>query len=92
MAERRQGAEPFGTIAGRRDQQIAEIGTEPIRASEKLAAVHDAEPDGVLDGDDQEIAETATVPEPVLGLGDEVDVAVDCHGHAEPLCEVVAEP
>ena len=44
----------------------------------------DAEADRVLDRDDEEIVEAAAVPEPVLGLGDQVDVAVDGHGNAEP--------
>ena len=76
-------------VAAGRDDEVAEIGAEPVRAAEKLAAMHDAEAERVLDRDDQEIVEAAAVAEPVLGQGDEVDVAVDGHGDAEPGLQVV---
>ena len=46
--------------------------------------MHDAETERVLDGHDEEVVETAAVAEPMLGQGDQVDVAVDGDGDAEP--------
>src|SRR6478672_9225865 len=51
----------------------------------------DAEADRVLDRDNEKIVEAAAVSEPVFGLGDQVDVAVDGHRDAEPGLKVAAD-
>ena len=65
-------------------QKIAEIGTEAVRAAKQFAVVQDAEAEAALDGDDQEIVELAPLAEPMFGERDQIDVAVDDDGDAEP--------
>src|SRR5579872_891300 len=59
------------------DEKVAEIGRKPTRAAKQLAIMHDAEAEIVLDADDEEIAQTFDLAEPMLGQRDEVDVRID---------------
>src|SRR6185312_9287844 len=56
-----------------------------------FAVMKNAEAEAALDVDDQEIVETARLSEPVLGQGDQIDIAVDRSGHAETMAEIGAE-
>ena len=47
--------------------------------------MQDAEAEAALDADDEKIVEIARLAEPVFGERDEIDVAVDGDGRAEPL-------
>ena len=52
-------------------------GLRPFAPRNNSPRMDDAEADRVLDRDDQKVVEAAAVTEPVFGLGDQVDVAVD---------------
>src|SRR5262249_9645229 len=86
---RDQRREPVGRVASvpRREMhdEVAEVGAEAVGAAEELSTVHDAEPEPVLDADDEKVVEAAPMAEPMLGEGDQVDVAVERHRDAEPL-------
>ena len=83
--------EPSAAAAGRANHEIAEVGTEAVRAAKQFAVMKNAEAQAALDVDDQEVVQVARLSEPVLGQGHQIDVAVDRSGHAEAMGEIGAE-
>ncbi len=84
-------SEPSAALARRAQHEVAEVGTKAVRAAEELAIMENAQPEIALDIDDEEVVETARLSEPVLRERDQIHVAVDRGGDAEPPTKIGAE-